>query len=194
MSRSALYYVRHGLTDWNAAGRLQGRLDVPLNDIGRVQAARCGEILRDLFARDGRQPTQFDYVSSPLERARETMDLMRETLGLAPPGYQIDARLAELSFGEWEGLTYAEVLQRDKDVVDRREGDKWRFLPPGGESYQQLAERVGAWYAAAERDTVVAAMAARAAPWWRCSASSRPSRPPIIRSIKAWSTSSPTTA
>ena len=71
--------------------------------------------------------------------------------------YRVDARLAELSFGEWEGLTYAEVMMRDKHIVDRREGDKWHFLPPGGESYQQVAVRVGAWYAAAERDTVVAA-------------------------------------
>ena len=47
--RPVIYYVRHGLTDWNVEGRLQGRHDVPLNDQGRAQAVRCGEILRDLF-------------------------------------------------------------------------------------------------------------------------------------------------
>jgi broad specificity phosphatase PhoE len=157
MPPPVLYYVRHGLTDWNAAGRLQGRHDVPLTREGRAQAVRCAEILADLFAREGRSPAQYDYVSSPLRRARETMDVMREALGLAADDYRVDARLAELSFGEWEGLTYAEVMMRDKHIVDRREGDKWHFLPPGGESYQQVAVRVGAWYAAAERDTVVAA-------------------------------------
>ena len=102
---------------------------------GRAQAVQCGEILRDLLDRDGRSPQDLDYVSSPLVRARETMELMRATLGLQRDGYRVDARLAEISFGEWEGLTYADVLARDQDVVARRETNKWSFLPPGGESY-----------------------------------------------------------
>jgi broad specificity phosphatase PhoE len=152
-----LYYVRHGLTDWNIEGRLQGQHDIALNARGRVQAIECGEILRDLCAREGRPPQSFDYVSSPLLRARATMELMRVTLGLPPDSYDIDTRLGEISFGEWEGLTYLDVLKRDKDVVARREGNKWRFQPPGGESYEQLAVRVGAWYATVVRDTVVTA-------------------------------------
>jgi broad specificity phosphatase PhoE len=152
-----LYYVRHGLTDWNIAGRLQGHRDIPLNQAGRTQAVRCGEILRDLFAREGRSATQYDHVSSPLSRARETMEIVRAMLGIAPTGYAIEPRLTEISFGEWEGLTYAEVMLRDPDIVVRREADKWEFLPPGGENYRQLAHRVGAWYASLERDTVVCA-------------------------------------
>ena len=157
MPRPILYYVRHGLTDWNAAGRLQGRRDVPLNAEGRREAVRCADILADLFAREGRGPQAYDYVSSPLIRARETMDVVRATLGLDPSGYRLDARLAEISFGEWEGLTYHDVLALDPDIVAKREGNKWDFLPPGGESYQQLAERVGAWYATIEHNTVVTA-------------------------------------
>jgi probable phosphoglycerate mutase len=152
-----LYYVRHGLTDWNVAGRLQGHRDTPLNQTGRAQAVHCGQILRDLLAREGRPVCEYDYVSSPLSRARETMKIMRATLGVAPAGYGLDSRLTEISFGEWEGLTYAEVMLRDPDIVATREADKWEFLPPGGESYRQLALRVGAWYAALERDTVVCA-------------------------------------
>jgi broad specificity phosphatase PhoE len=152
-----LYYVRHGLTDWNVTGRLQGHRDIPLNQTGRAQAVRCGEILRDLFVREGRSAADCDHVSSPLSRARETMEIVRATLGIAPTGYGIDARLTEISFGEWEGLTYAEVMLRDPDVVARREADKWEFMPPGGENYRQLAHRVGAWYASLERDTVVSA-------------------------------------
>ncbi len=157
MPRPTLYYVRHGLTDWNVQQRLQGRRDVALNPDGRAQAVRCGEILRDLFVRDGRAPQDFDYVASPLIRARETMELMRATLGLEPGRYRVDARLAEISFGEWEGLTYAEVLVRDNDVVARRESDKWSFLPPGGESYAELTVRMRAWHETVDADTVVAA-------------------------------------
>jgi broad specificity phosphatase PhoE len=152
-----VYYVRHGLTDWNIQQRLQGRLDVPLNLEGCTQAVRCGEILRDLLVRSGRRPADLDYVSSPLVRARKTMELMRSTLGLEPAAYGVDPRLAELAFGEWEGLTYSDVLARDCDFIARRESDKWGFLPPGGESYAQLAVRIGEWYRAVARDVVVAA-------------------------------------
>jgi probable phosphoglycerate mutase len=157
MPAPTLYYVRHGLTDWNVQQRLQGRNDVPLNPEGRAQAARCGEILHDLIVRDGRAPAELGYVSSPLIRARTTMEIVRATLGLQPAGFAIDARLAEIAFGEWEGLTYADVLKRDKDVVARRESDKWGFLPPGGESYAQLTVRMRAWYETVDKDTVVAA-------------------------------------
>jgi broad specificity phosphatase PhoE len=152
-----LYYVRHGLTDWNIAGRLQGNRDTPLNQAGRAQAARCGRILGDLFARDGRAAQDLEYVSSPLVRARETTEIMRATLGLAPTRYGIEPRLTEISFGEWEGLTYPEIMMRDPDIVATREADKWEFRPPGGENYRQVALRVGAWYASLKRDTVVCA-------------------------------------
>ena len=115
--RPVIYYVRHGLTDWNVQHRLQGRHDVPLNALGHAQAVRCGEILHDLFLRDGGKAEDLDYVSSPLIRARTTMEIMRSTLGLESTGYGVDTRLAEISFGEWEGLTYADVLARDKDVA-----------------------------------------------------------------------------
>ena len=152
-----IYYVRHGLTEWNAQQRLQGRRDMPLNDDGRAQAQHCGVILSELFAREGRAAADFDYMSSPLVRATETMELVRATLGLPPADYRVDARLTEINFGDWEGLTYDEVLQRDAGIIDKREHDKWGFLIPNGESYIQVAARVGAWYDTLTRDTVVAA-------------------------------------
>ena len=155
--RPVIYYVRHGLTDWNVQHRLQGRHDVPLNAEGCAQAVRCGEILRDLLVRDGAVAEDLDYVSSPLIRARKTMEIMRATLGLDSAGYGVDARLAEISFGEWEGLTYTDVLSRDEDIVARRESDKWGFRPPGGESYAQVTARISQWHATLHRDTVVAA-------------------------------------
>ena len=152
-----IYYVRHGLTDWNVQQRLQGRHDVPLNTDGSAQAVRCGEILRGLFAGDGRSPEYFDYVSSPLIRARQTMEIIRTTLGLKPTDYCVDARLAEIAFGDWEGLTYDDVLARDKDILAKRESDNWHFLPPGGESYAQVTLRIRNWYETVGKDTVVAA-------------------------------------
>jgi len=151
-----LYYVRHGETDFNVAARLQGRHDTVLNTRGRRQAVDCGELLRDLFARDGRRAEDFAYVASPLQRARETMEVLRTTLGLDPPAYAIDDRLMEISYGEWEGLTLPEIDARMPGMLAERERDKWDFAPPGGESYRELTSRIGEWYAAITRDTVVA--------------------------------------
>src|SRR5882672_995180 len=136
MARPTLYYIRHGETDWNVAGRLQGRRDIALNARGRAQAGHCGGILRDLFERDGRAPASLDYVASPLKRARETMELARGALGLPAQGYATAEALTEISFGDWEGFTIAQLRERDPQRIAAREHDKWRFLPPGGESYE----------------------------------------------------------
>lgn len=157
MAPSKLYYLRHGETDWNVEGRLQGQRDVPLNARGRAQASRSGEILRDLFARDNLDPSSLDYLSSPLGRARESMELARTALGLAAEGYRTETALTEISFGDWEGFTIPELHKRDPQGVDAREHDKWHFTPPGGESYEIMAVRMRAWYDRLVRDTVVAA-------------------------------------
>src|SRR5215471_18290248 len=99
MTRPILYYIRHGETDWNVDGRLQGRHDPDLNAVGRRQAAVCADILRNLLAHDGRSPVACGHVASPLQRARQTAEIMRAALGLVPGDYRIDARLAEIAFG-----------------------------------------------------------------------------------------------
>ena len=157
MPPPTVYYVRHGETDWNVAGRLQGRRDIDLNARGREQARHVGGILRDLFARDGRAAASFEYVSSPLRRATETMQLLRRVLGLDPDGFRRDERLAELSFGDWEGFTIAQLHERDPQRIAQREHDKWHFVPPNGESYKMVAARMHGWYAGLVNDTVVAA-------------------------------------
>jgi probable phosphoglycerate mutase len=157
VSHPVIYYVRHGLTDWNVEQRLQGRHDIALNQQGRAQALECGEILSALFATCGLRASEFAYVASPLIRARQTMELMRVALGLEPKQYEMDERLLEIAFGEWEGLTYRDVIERDSTVVERRETDKWGFIPPAGESYAQVAMRVGQWADSLTADTVVAA-------------------------------------
>jgi broad specificity phosphatase PhoE len=157
MPRPILYFVRHGETDWNREKRLQGQHDIPLNALGRTQAARWGDLMRDLLSRNGRGVADYDYVSSPLGRARETMELMRGAMGLEPGLYRTDARLMEMSFGRWEGFTYAELQSREAAALAERERDKWGFVLPGGESYAQLEKRVQVWFEGIERETVASA-------------------------------------
>jgi broad specificity phosphatase PhoE len=156
-SRRKLYFIRHGETDWNAERRLQGLRDIPLNTLGRKQAARCGELLARILAGRGASLQQFAFTSSPLSRARETMEILRTGLGLPPQAYAVDGRLAELAFGKWEGLTYKEVRALDRSILATRERDKWNFRPPGGESYADLLVRVRAWHDTVSGDAVVTA-------------------------------------
>ena len=150
-----LYYIRHGETDWNRESRLQGRQDIPINATGRAQARHCAEILRDLVAREPNAKP--DFVSSPLGRARETMEIVRAALGFDPQSYRVDARLAEISFGDWEGFTLDELRKTAPEAVAARERDKWEFAPPGAESYAAMSVRVRGWYDSLTRDTVAVA-------------------------------------
>lgn len=157
MPQPVLYFIRHGETDFNAVQRLQGQYETRLNARGRQQAEICAGMLTELFARDGIVAAKMAYVSSPLMRARETMEIIGRRLGLEPQAYATDARLKEISYGAWEGLTLREVEAREPGVLERREREKWDFRPPGGESYREVADRVAAWYASVSRDTVVVA-------------------------------------
>src|SRR5260370_20661645 len=120
-----LYFVRHGETDFNVAQRLQGRSETRLNARGRSQSGDIAGVLRELFERDRHRPSDYAYVSSPLSRARETMELMRAELGLDPKAYAIDERLAEISYGEWEGFKLTEVQARDPRGLRPREHEQW---------------------------------------------------------------------
>ena len=148
-----LIFIRHGETNWNAEGRLQGQHDTPLNGRGRDQAANAGREARKYIAREGL--TGLRYVASPLSRTRDTMELARGAMGLDPWDYEQDDRLMELSFGRWEGLLWPEVKAMDPWAAKAREGDKWLFQPPGGESYAMLADRLRPWLATVSCDTLV---------------------------------------
>jgi probable phosphoglycerate mutase len=152
-----IYYIRHGETEWNALGRLQGTQDIPLNDLGRRQAAAAGGILANLFARDGRSETSLQFVASPLGRARSTMELVRLSLRLPPVPYAIDDRLREIGYGQWEGSTLAQMQAEAPDLFARRQAEKWTVSPPGGESYVQVQARVSDWYHQLTEDTVAVA-------------------------------------
>ncbi len=107
-----IYYIRHGETEWNALGRLQGTQDIPLNDLGRRQAAKAGSILADLFARDGRSETSLAFVASPLVRARSTMELVRGSLKLPSDQYAIDGRLREIAYAAGKARRWPRCRKR----------------------------------------------------------------------------------
>jgi probable phosphoglycerate mutase len=157
MPTPTIYYIRHGETSWNAAGRLQGVQDVPLNDLGRKQATHAGNILADLFVRDGRDKSSLVFVASPLGRARSTMELVRGAMKLPPADYALDDRLREIGYGQWEGSTLAEMQVRDPMLFSKRQTEKWTVSPPGGESYVQVQARMQDWYNSVRTDTVAVA-------------------------------------
>lgn len=96
-----IYLIRHGETDWNHQRRRQGRRDVPLNDQGREQMHRCGELLSHLPA-DA-------IITSPLSRAVESAEIVAECLGLDKANIVRDEGLIERDFGDVDGMTKAEL-------------------------------------------------------------------------------------
>ena len=134
---SRLFLIRHGETDWNIAGRLQGGRDVSLNSLGRIQAARVGRVLGEMVPEFAR----LNYVSSPLSRALETMRILRSTLDLPVSDFSVDPDLKELSFGRWEGMTWPQLRRQYPEDVAARDAAPWHFAPPAGESYSELAAR-----------------------------------------------------
>ncbi len=146
----SLYLIRHGETDWNAEQRYQGQTDIPLNETGRAQAQRNGEILRQLLP----GLAAADFVASPLSRARETMEIMRAALEIAPNAFRTDAQLMELHYGHWEGHLATELPTTDPVGVAGKAADPFGWRPRGGESYADLMVRTAGWLNGITRDTV----------------------------------------
>ncbi|MGI6877558.1 histidine phosphatase family protein [Microbacterium sp. gxy059] len=113
--------VRHGQTEWNREGRLQGLSDIPLNDTGRAQAAAAAEALRggdwELL------------VASPLVRARETAEIIGSALGLGEPAVRPDLR--ERAYGDAEGMRLEEYWERYPGGVEI----------PGAETDEEVVAR-----------------------------------------------------
>ena len=126
-----LLLIRHGETDWNAEGRIQGQSDVPLNPRGHQQAERLAHYLAE-------EPVTAIYASDLL-RASETARYVAQALSM-PAAY--DQRLREVHFGEWQGMTFEEVLQHDPEAAARWSADPIQCRPPGGETLAELAARV----------------------------------------------------
>jgi broad specificity phosphatase PhoE len=137
---AAIFFVHHGETEWNRAGRYQGRLDSPLTAEGRAQAARVAALL----AREVRQIRGVRLVTSPLGRAVATARIIGAALGLA---FATDARLVELSLGAWEGMTRDEIAATAPGALSGASRWDWYFRAPDGESFGACAERLAAFLA-----------------------------------------------
>ena len=146
-----LLLVRHAATAWTAQGRFQGQTDVHLSSPGQRQAARLAQRL-------ARETIHVLYASD-LQRAWETAQAIATPHALR---VQSEPRLREMAFGRWEGLTYAEIQQRDAPHLAAWERDPLHIAPPGGETLLQVAERVRAAYTnvvAADQDKTVGLVA-----------------------------------
>jgi probable phosphoglycerate mutase len=132
MSGRRVVLWRHGRTEWNATARFQGQIDVPLDEVGVLQADRA--------ARDLATLNPHVIVSSDLDRARSTAQALADRVGLA---VITDQALRETFAGDWQGLTRQEIVDRDGD-------DFYRWIngedvkPGGGESRAEVAHRVAA--------------------------------------------------
>ena len=120
----SVYVVRHGQTDWNKAYLLQGRIDVPLNEVGIEQARNAAKVLKDV-------PLDIIFVS-PLLRAKQTADIINEGRSLP---IRLESRIQEQYYGRLEG----ESRKNEEYLIQRRCFFK-RY--PGGESYLDVAARV----------------------------------------------------
>ena len=132
-----LYVLRHGQTEWNAAGRMQGHMDSPLTDLGREQAAMQGRILRALDL-----PADVTFHCSPQGRARQTAEIALAGLTEAPV---FDHRLKEVSVGAFEGLTMTDLEAGWPEVMTRDEALSWHYRAPGGEGYDSFSARIRDW-------------------------------------------------
>ena len=124
-----IYLVRHGETDWNQAGLLQGQTDIALNDQGLEQAHDAAERLKKV-------PFEIAFCS-PLIRAKRTAEII---IGDRKITLTTDERLRELNFGPWEGVD----IQSIKDAASQPFTNPGSYIPPvGAESFAQLYKRSG---------------------------------------------------
>jgi probable phosphoglycerate mutase len=126
-----LLLIRHGETDWNRAQRIQGQIDIALNETGVAQAQRLGQALAG-------EPIAAIYASD-LDRAQVTAQAVSRVSGVA---LRTDLRLRERHYGAFQGLTYDEIVEQwPQQAQSWRERDP-SFAPEGGESLLDLYARV----------------------------------------------------
>ncbi len=130
MMQRLVYIVRHGTTDWNRGGYIQGHLDTPLNGEGRTQAEAAARRLASEEATA--------IYSSDLLRVYETAQIIARHTGLRiiqKPG------LREMHFGDWQGLSVDQIKARDPEIYAARRERPFEVPPPGGETWADFYQR-----------------------------------------------------
>lgn len=126
------YLTRHGETDWNIQNKIQGQTDTLLNEKGREQAHELAERLKDGYEIN-------TIYTSRQKRARETAEVIGEAIRVSPI---VREGLEEISLGRWEGYTWKQVREQFRDEYQAWYTNRRYEVPPGGESYQQLLDRL----------------------------------------------------
>lgn len=126
------YLTRHGETDWNIQNRIQGQTDTLLNERGREQAHELAKRLKDGYG------IKTIYTSRQ-KRAKETAEVIGQAIHVTPV---VREGLEEISLGSWEGYTWKQVREQFPDEYQAWYGNRRYQIPPGGESYQQLLNRL----------------------------------------------------
>ncbi|MEO1090398.1 MAG: histidine phosphatase family protein [Pseudomonadota bacterium] len=140
-----IVYVRHGETLWNRQRRMQGHKDSPLTVTGLRQAAFVGRLVKTRF---GAELGDYGWRASPLGRAWQTAVIAAETAGIDPTLIERDDQLKEMTWGDWDGLTAAEIEARDPQLWAARIADRWTVSPPGGgETQAAILARAAGWLA-----------------------------------------------
>ena len=139
-----LLFIRHGLTEWNEAGRIQGRRDIPLLPGARISLSQ--QRIAGGFG-TGRR-----WVSSPLVRARQTAE------ALGAKHVETEPRLTEMDWGEWEGRSLPALREALGEAMQANEARGLDFETPAGDSPRRVQARLRSWLAeiAEERRPVVA--------------------------------------
>jgi len=125
-----LLLLRHGVTDWNAEKRIQGRIDRPLSEIG-IEQIKQRRLPREFLS--------LPWYCSPLLRTRQTADI----LGIESP--LIDLALIEMNWGDWEGEILKPLRKQLGDEMRNNESRGLDFCPPNGESPRDLQQRLIPW-------------------------------------------------
>ena len=127
-----LYLVRHGETDWNIESKIQGKTDIALNEKGRQQAGELADVLKKEYK------IRRIYTSGK-RRALETAEIIGQRLGLRP---EVKEGLEEINFGKWEGHSWKQVKEMFPEEYFIWHGNRRYEMPPKGESYQHLLDRL----------------------------------------------------
>lgn len=133
-----IYLLRHGQTNYNHEGRMQGQLESQLTDLGMAQAQAMADLLKAEIA----DTTGWRLLASPLKRTRQSAAIVAATLGLE---VEIEPALIEVGCGDWEDRLYADLAKEHPEAFAARD---WFFRAPQGERFEDVDGRVRPWLAA----------------------------------------------